>query len=75
MTDRINALTVVLNEDMRDDDVQAIVDAILCLRNVASVTANVADVEDHIARIRVSREIGEQLHRVLFGDAKLRHAP
>jgi hypothetical protein len=48
MTDRYNALTVVLEHDIRDDDAEAVANAIRQLRRVLSVSGNVADMGDHI---------------------------
>ena len=56
MTDRIHALTVVLDRDMRDDDVECVVDAIRMIRFVASIDTHVTDLRDHQARVRVNRE-------------------
>lgn len=67
MTDRIKALTVVLEEDYRDDDVENIITAILMVRGVLDVTDRYIDsIEDHIAYSRVRRELGEKLIRVLY---------
>jgi hypothetical protein len=43
MTDRVNTLTVVLERPTRDDDVQSVIDAILHLRGVQSVTTGEVD--------------------------------
>jgi hypothetical protein len=53
MTDRVNALTVVLDRDMRDDDVQCVVDAIRMIKCVANVSLNVVDANDYINRARI----------------------
>lgn len=66
MTDRLNALTVVLETDIREDDAEALIAAIRQLRGVLSVTGTVADIGDHIAQERVRRELGEKLLRVLY---------
>jgi hypothetical protein len=52
MTDRINALTVVLEKDTREDCVGNVLSAIKQLRGVLSVTPNVADVVSHVAEER-----------------------
>jgi hypothetical protein len=58
MTDRVQSLTVFLEGDFRDDDVQILVDAISLMRGVARVdlgeplTAN-----DYMARQRVGYEL------------------
>jgi len=61
MTDRINAMIVVLEEDIRSDDVESLVNAIRHLRGVANVKPHVASYEDVIARERVRSEIGGKL--------------
>lgn len=61
MTDRVNALIVVLKKDMRDDDVQRIKGAIACFEHVLSVTNNVRDVGDLVAYERAKREITDRL--------------
>lgn len=50
MTDRVNALIVVLDKDYRDDDVESLANAIRCLRGVVSVGKNVSNIGDHVAR-------------------------
>lgn len=65
MTDRINSFTVVLDSDIRIDDVEPIVNAIRMVRGVASVTGNVANLDSHIAQVRAKRELRERLFAVL----------
>jgi hypothetical protein len=67
MTDRIRHLTITLDEDMRDDDVTAIVSAIEHVRGVAVVTPHVVTVQDHLARKAVQAEIQQQLHEAVDG--------
>ncbi len=52
MTDRVNSLLVVLSEDVRIDDVQALVSAISQLRGVAGVSENVSDFNSTMAEVR-----------------------
>lgn len=66
MTDRFNSLTVVLDRDIREDDAEALLNAIRQLRGVLSVTGNVSDVGSHIAEERVRRELGDKLWEVLY---------
>lgn len=65
MTDRINALTVVLDHDYRDDDVTALIAAIQQFKGVLIVTTNVSTLDSHIAETRVRRELEEKLWNVL----------
>lgn len=61
MSDRINMLCVVLDRDMRDDDVAPLADAIRQLRGVQSVTLNVADIMSHIAESRAREDLKSRL--------------
>ncbi len=65
MTDRVHSLTVVLAHDQRVDDVRKTVAAIEQIRGVISVTGNVADVESHVAEMRVRNEWREKLTKLL----------
>ena len=66
MTDRINSLTIVLEKDVRDDDVEALISAVMQLRNVLSVEKNVTNVSDVVARQRARQELGKKLLDVLY---------
>lgn len=65
MTDRISALSVVLSQDMREDDVRALVEAISLFSGVLQVSTRVADLSEHIAHARVRRELSDALWKVL----------
>lgn len=66
MTERINALSVVLDRDMREDDVTAVIDAISMLRGVLCVTTRPATIESLVAEERAKRELGEKLMAVIW---------
>jgi inosine-uridine nucleoside N-ribohydrolase len=66
MTDRFNALTVVLEQDIREDDAQAIIAAISQLRGVASVEGNVADMHSHIAKEQALHELRGKMMDIIF---------
>lgn len=58
MTDRTNALLVVLEKDIRIDDAQVLVDAIKMLRGVLDVECNIPDpLIEPIIRMRVLAEV------------------
>lgn len=57
MTNRVSALTVVLAEDAREDDVQGLVDAIARFAGVIRVSTHVVDIADHVAESRAKRLI------------------
>lgn len=65
MTDRYSALTVVLSEDIREDDAQAIINAICMIKHVLSVTPHVTDMADHIAEMRTRREYQNKIFEIL----------
>ena len=60
MTDKIHALTVVLDHDIREDDIEGLIAAIKYNRFVASVGMNVVDPDDYCARERVKSELREK---------------
>jgi len=66
MTNRINALVVVLDEDIREDDVQSLVDAIKHFNHVVSVDMNIADLAAHLAYQRARSELRSKLWGVLY---------
>jgi len=66
MTDRYNALTVILEHDIRDDDAEALLSAIRQLRGVLSVSGHVSDMTDHIAQDRARHDLGQRLWNVLY---------
>jgi len=68
VTDRINALTVVLKDDMRDDDIEHLVNAIKMFGNVLSVKANISELEDHIALERARSELEKKIWKALRGE-------
>lgn len=61
MTDRTNFLTVVLDHEMRTDDVECIVKAISMVKGVAKVGVNVASPEEYFARQKASYDLRKKL--------------
>lgn len=70
MSDRIKALTISLDQDYRDDDVAAIINAIKMVRGVADVSPILATSDDYLARTRVRLELSAALGK--FWDEILR---
>ena len=70
MTDRIKGLTVALDRDYRDDDVQAIVDAIMMIKGVKGVTMSKVEMDDYTARVRVVTELQSQVLAVFSKELK-----
>jgi hypothetical protein len=61
MSDRYYALTVVLADDVRDDDAEPLINAIKQLRGVATVTPHVSDPSFHSAVMRAKTDITQRL--------------
>ena len=67
MTIRMKGLYVALEQDMRSDDVQGLIDAIRYFRYVADVTADEVDFVDFAARAQVRADVGERVMVLLAG--------
>lgn len=66
MTDRHRSVLVVLDRDVRSDDLEVVLSAIRMIKGVASVEPGpVTDVRDHLAREVVRRELEHELREVL----------
>ena len=70
MTDRHSGYIVVLENNFRDDDAEAILNALRMVKGVLSVEPIVADPHAYIARERVKKELSEKLWNALEGDDK-----
>lgn len=71
MTDRTCSFLVVLQEDLRDDQVGPITTALLQIRGVLSVTPHVADsIAEMVAESRARAEIAGKLFDVIYPDRK-----
>ena len=57
MTNRVNAFIVVLQNNVREDDIQETRLALQMIKGVVDVKPNIATVDDLIAEVRVKREI------------------
>lgn len=64
MTDRVNGLYVALDQDMRKDDVELIVNAIRALKHIIAVDKNVACHNSWIAYERARREFSDKIEKV-----------
>lgn len=65
MTNRYFALTVLLDVDMREDDAEAVINAIWMIKHVQAVEAHVANSETWAAEKRVRRNLERKLWEVL----------
>lgn len=68
MTDRICALTVLLDEDIREDDVQSLCEAIQHMRHVAKVECVVTNHSEALAeRARITNMLNEKFTEIVRG--------
>lgn len=66
MTDRINAITVVLENDIRDDDAEALLNAIRMIRGVLSVEPHIADsISATVTEMRIRNDLRKQLYQII----------
>lgn len=65
MTDRLKGVVVTFDKDIREDDAEAIINAIYMIRNVASVNPLVTNYEDRMARERARQELANEIYEVL----------
>lgn len=72
MTDRIHSLTVVLEHNIRDDDIELLIKAIKMIRWVNEVVPIVADSAAYMAESRAHTEWSSMLHNfsAVCGDSK-----
>ena len=61
MTDRYNALTVMLDRHIRSDDAEPLISAIMLLKGVLRVEPHVADIDYAVAHARVWNEIRRRM--------------
>jgi len=61
MTDRIKGLTVILDKDYREDDVEVIVQAISLLRGVQQVVPRESGHEDAMTEMRVKQNLKSEI--------------
>jgi hypothetical protein len=62
MTARIRSITIALDHDIREDDVQALVEAIKMMRCVAAVTTHEVTPNDFTVEMRVQSAVREKLY-------------
>ena len=61
MTDRINGVFVTLEENIRIDEIEHLMNALRMVKGVIDVSPNVVDSMDHVAKIRAKTELTNKL--------------
>lgn len=65
MSDRINRITVVLKEDINDQQAEAIENAILCIKGVIQAKRGIVDGSDFVYQIRFNNEMKKKLYKLI----------
>lgn len=65
MTDRYHALTVVLENNIREDDAQPLIIAIKMLRGVLSVEPHLSNIDVHVAEDRARHKLISEMWKIL----------
>ena len=65
MTDIYNSLTVALEDDIRSDDAEQLINAIQLCTGVLSVTGNIVDINAFTAAARVKAHLRGKLMEML----------
>jgi len=68
MTDRYMAFTVTLDQNIREDDAKAIINAIKMVKHVRSVKPILSDVTLSVATERVRQEILDKIWKAIYPD-------
>lgn len=66
MTDRIKGLTVTLKPNLREDDAEAILNAIRMVKGVVHVETHVADIHHHMAVEQAKRDLRQDMIKILY---------
>ncbi len=65
MTQRVKGFVVSLDNDMREDDVEHIVNAIKMIKGVSGVKNVDSGIDDIINRMNIKREMSEKIFETL----------
>ena len=65
MSDRVKGLTVVLDNDYRQEDIEMIKEFILQIKGVKTVKESIVNSDDLINRARITIEIKEKIYDFL----------
>lgn len=65
MTDQVRGFYVVLDKDIRTDDVEPLMNAVKQMKHVLTVEQIITNVDDYFARQRVRAELISKIYEVL----------
>jgi len=64
MTDRVHSVQVVLSKNIRDDDVQPLLDALKHIVGVEDVVPIIVDHDSHMAEVRARNDVRRRLYEI-----------
>lgn len=65
MGDRVRGFVITLEEDINDEDAEALAEAVRCFRYVASVDSVVADFEALMARQQAKYQLRDKIIKII----------
>lgn len=72
MSNRIKGFTVILADNIREEDFDSIRNAVMCLKGVQDVTPHIVVPDDYIAAsqatTKIVKKIFDFVHREILGD-------
>ena len=68
MTDRIYAFHIMLNREYREDDAQPIIDAVMMIKGVKSITTQTVTPELWVAETRAKQDMLNKVIKTIEGD-------
>lgn len=65
MTDRLKGATITFSQDIREDDAEALLNALKMIKGVAHVESSIVTAGDHINRARVKSELFDKFRQFM----------
>lgn len=65
MTSRYNSVTVTFDQEIREDDIEPLSNAILMLKGVIAVDPSDSGIEHIVAKRQVANDIREDLYKLI----------
>lgn len=66
MSNKVNAITIVLREDVSETYADALINAIKMFDNILSVEANVVTTDYYVADMRIRKELWNKMYETLY---------
>jgi len=66
MTDRIKGFTVILEEPMREDDAEELMNAVRCMRRVGRVEPSLNTSNDYMNQIIAKQNLKSEIYNIRY---------